>query len=149
MSEATSNLLGLAGRRWRRVLVVGLGLSGKAAAHLLLARGVETWGVDQREVDELGIDDLLGLGLVTLAGESAALPAGLVVFASQFFEPETAAAEARERGLWKNTTLIERFSVLVTSLSDVISEIDVNPVIANASGAVAVDALVVAKPRKK
>ncbi|MGP2494434.1 acetate--CoA ligase family protein [Mesorhizobium sp. PUT5] len=46
-------------------------------------------------------------------------------------------------------TLIERFSVLVTSLSDVISEIDVNPVIANASGAVAVDALVVAKPRKK
>ena len=46
-------------------------------------------------------------------------------------------------------TLIERFSVLVTSLSDVISEIDVNPVIANASGAVAVDALVVAKSRKK
>lgn len=77
MSEATSNLLGLAGRRWRRVLVVGLGLSGKAAVRLLLSRGVETWGVDQREVDELGIDDLLSLGLVALAGESAPLPAGL------------------------------------------------------------------------
>ena len=41
--------------------------------------------------------------------ELPALSAGPVVFASQFFEPETAAAEARERGLWANTTLIERF----------------------------------------
>jgi SAM-dependent methyltransferase len=41
--------------------------------------------------------------------EMPALPAGPVAFASQFFEPETAAAEARERGLWTNTTLIERF----------------------------------------
>ena len=57
--------------------------------------------------------------------------------------------EAPSRPRHSSTTLIERFSVLVTSLSDVISEIDVNPVIANASGAVAVDALVVAKPRKK
>ncbi len=41
--------------------------------------------------------------------ELPALPAGPVVFASQFFEPETAAAEARERGLWSNATLVERF----------------------------------------
>ncbi len=41
--------------------------------------------------------------------EIPALPAGPVVFASQFFEPETAAAEARERGLWMNTALVERF----------------------------------------
>ncbi|MBI2766234.1 MAG: class I SAM-dependent methyltransferase [Chloroflexi bacterium] len=41
--------------------------------------------------------------------ELPALPAGPVVFASQFFEPETAAAEARERGLWTNTALVERF----------------------------------------
>ena len=38
-----------------------------------------------------------------------ALPAGPVVFASQFFDPETAAAEARERGLWTNSALVERF----------------------------------------
>ncbi len=41
--------------------------------------------------------------------ELPALPAGPVIFASQFFEPETAAAEARERGLWTNTALVERF----------------------------------------
>lgn len=41
--------------------------------------------------------------------ELPALPAGPVTFASQFFEPETAAAEARERGLWSNTALVERF----------------------------------------
>ncbi len=41
--------------------------------------------------------------------EMRALPAGPVVFASQFFEPETAAAEAGERGLWTNTALVERF----------------------------------------
>lgn len=38
-----------------------------------------------------------------------ALPVGPVVFASQFFEPQTAAAESRERGLWSNATLVERF----------------------------------------
>ncbi len=41
--------------------------------------------------------------------EMPALPAGPVTFASQFFEPEMAAAEARQRGLWTNTTLVERF----------------------------------------
>ena len=33
---------------WRRALVYGLGLSGRAAAALLLARGVEVWAVDRR-----------------------------------------------------------------------------------------------------
>ncbi|HMS73567.1 MAG TPA: DUF6094 domain-containing protein [Baekduia sp.] len=41
--------------------------------------------------------------------ELPALPGGTVVFASQFFEPKTAAAEACQRGLWSNTTLVERF----------------------------------------
>jgi SAM-dependent methyltransferase len=41
--------------------------------------------------------------------ELPALPAGPVTFASQFFEPEAAAAEARERGLWTNSALVERF----------------------------------------
>jgi acyl-CoA synthetase (NDP forming) len=39
---------------------------------------------------------------------------------------------------------ISRFSVLVAGLADVISEIDVNPIIAGPGGAVAVDALVIA-----
>ena len=40
---------------------------------------------------------------------------------------------------------LSNFSVLCTELSDVIAEIDVNPVIANADGVLAVDALVVPK----
>jgi len=41
--------------------------------------------------------------------EVASLPAGPVTFASQFFEPEVAATEARQRGLWTNVALVERF----------------------------------------
>lgn len=36
------------------------------------------------------------------------LRAGPVTFASQFVEPEEAAAEARQRGLWTNPALVER-----------------------------------------
>lgn len=36
------------------------------------------------------------------------LRAGTVIFASQFVEPEEAAAEARQRGLWANPALVER-----------------------------------------
>jgi len=39
---------------------------------------------------------------------------------------------------------ISRFSVLIASLADVLSEVDVNPVIASPAGAFAVDALVIA-----
>ena len=41
--------------------------------------------------------------------EVLSLPAGPVTFASQFFEPEIAATEARQRGLWTNVALVERF----------------------------------------
>ncbi|MBE7520653.1 MAG: class I SAM-dependent methyltransferase [Thermoflexaceae bacterium] len=36
------------------------------------------------------------------------LPSGLITFASQFVEPEEAAVEARQRGLWANPALVER-----------------------------------------
>ncbi len=40
-----------------------------------------------------------------------------------------------------------RFSVLVDQMADVLQEIDINPLIVNAKGCVAVDALVVSRPR--
>ena len=43
---------------------------------------------------------------------------------------------------------VSRFSVLVASLADAIAEIDVNPIIAGPNGAVAVDALVIARKGK-
>ena len=42
---------------------------------------------------------------------------------------------------------LSRFSIMVSVLSDVLSEIDVNPLVATASGCVAVDALVIASAR--
>jgi SAM-dependent methyltransferase len=62
---------------------------------------VEAWATDR-------LPELPSPGSMSPAYELPALPAGPVVFASQFFEPETAAAEARLRGLWSNTTLVER-----------------------------------------
>jgi acetate---CoA ligase (ADP-forming) len=43
------------------------------------------------------------------------------------------------------TRLIARFSILVATLGDLISEIDINPVIAGANGAIAVDGIVIPK----
>jgi len=63
---------------------------------------VEAWATDP-------LPELPPPGDAVSVYEVPALPAGPVVFASQFFEPETAAAEARERGLWTNTALVERF----------------------------------------
>lgn len=64
---------------WRRALVYGLGLSGRAAAGLLLRRGVEVVGVDCRDEGELSLGALAETGhLETLLGrEPEALPAGL------------------------------------------------------------------------
>jgi hypothetical protein len=45
--------------------------------------------------------------------------------------------------------LAERFSIMVDALRDVISELDVNPVIVAASAATAVDALVVGRDRRE
>jgi hypothetical protein len=63
---------------------------------------VEVWATSS-------LPELPSLGSLSPVYEIPALPAGPVVFASQFFEPETAASEARERGLWTNTVLVERF----------------------------------------
>lgn len=41
--------------------------------------------------------------------------------------------------------LVERFSIMVSELGDLLAELDANPVIAGAAGAVAVDALVIAR----
>ncbi len=43
---------------WRRVLVYGLGLSGRAAAELLLAHGVEVLAVDDKPLASLDLGDL-------------------------------------------------------------------------------------------
>ena len=43
---------------WRRVLVYGLGISGRAATRLLRSRGVEVVGVDRRDRDELALEEL-------------------------------------------------------------------------------------------
>lgn len=65
--------------RWRRVLVYGLGLSGRAAARLLLDRGVEVLGLDARSAGELDLGDLAGRrGLEVRAGrEPERLPDGV------------------------------------------------------------------------
>jgi UDP-N-acetylmuramoylalanine--D-glutamate ligase len=43
---------------WRRVLVYGLGISGRAATRLLRSHGVEVVGVDRRGRDELELEGL-------------------------------------------------------------------------------------------
>ena len=59
--------------RLERVLVYGLGLSGRAAARLLLARGAAVLAVDDREVDA---GDLAGR-IELLPAATAELPAGV------------------------------------------------------------------------
>ena len=45
--------------------------------------------------------------------------------------------------------LAQRFSIMVNALRDVLAEVDVNPVICNESGAIAVDGLVVGRDRRE
>jgi UDP-N-acetylmuramoylalanine--D-glutamate ligase len=47
-----------AGRDWRRVLVYGLGVSGAAAARLIVSRGAAVLGVDARATGGLDLADL-------------------------------------------------------------------------------------------
>jgi UDP-N-acetylmuramoylalanine--D-glutamate ligase len=88
---------------WRRVLVYGLGLSGRAAARLLLDRGVAVVGVDARPAAELELGELAGRPGFELApgGEAAELPAGLDgVVVSPGVPPERPLlSAARRRGL--------------------------------------------------
>ena len=83
--------------RFERVLVYGLGLSGRAAARLLLARGAAVLAVDDKAVDAgdlAGRIDLLPTG-------AAALPAGVdaVVVSPGVPLARSLLAEARRRGV--------------------------------------------------
>jgi len=83
--------------RLERVLVYGLGLSGRAAARLLLARGGAVLAVDDKTVDA---GDLAGRVELLPAG-AAELPAGLdaVVVSPGVPLTRPLLAEARRRGL--------------------------------------------------
>ncbi|MDY7091712.1 MAG: UDP-N-acetylmuramoyl-L-alanine--D-glutamate ligase [Acidobacteriota bacterium] len=66
-------------RPWRRVLVYGLGLSGRSAARLLLASGLAVVAVDRRQAPELELGELAeadGFQLLP-GGEEGALPKDL------------------------------------------------------------------------
>ena len=75
--------------------------SGPAIAPEAKAQ-VEAWSAEP-------LPELPEVGSERTTFEVASLPAGPITFASQFFEPEVAAAEARQRGLWTNVALVERF----------------------------------------
>ncbi len=63
---------------WRRVLVMGLGLSGTSAARFLLDRGVAVLGVDAKPASALELGDLADRpGFELAAGEPPALPPGI------------------------------------------------------------------------
>lgn len=64
--------------RWRRLLVYGLGASGRAAAQALLRRGYEVVGVDDRAFPAAELAELRSAGLrMHSTAELAELPAGL------------------------------------------------------------------------
>ena len=84
-------------RRLERVLVYGLGLSGRAAARLLLARGAAVLAVDDKDIDA---GDLAGRIELLPAG-TAELPAGVdaVVVSPGVPLNRPLLAEARRRGV--------------------------------------------------
>lgn len=84
-------------RRLERVLVYGLGLSGRAAARLLLARGAAVLAVDDKAVDP---GDLAGR-IELLAGGATELPPGidLVVVSPGVPLDRPLLAQARHRGV--------------------------------------------------
>ncbi len=86
---------------FKQCILLGIKREGPAIAPDARAQ-VEAWATEP-------LPELPPAGSIPPAFEVAPLPAGPVTFASQFFEPETAAAEARERGLWANPVLVERF----------------------------------------
>jgi len=86
-----------ADRRLERVLVYGLGLSGRAAARLLLARGAAVLAVDDKDIDA---GDLAGRIELLPAG-TAELPAGVDAAVVSPGVPlnRPLLAEARRRGV--------------------------------------------------
>ena len=97
MSPA-SDILG-----WRRAMVYGLGLSGRAAAKLLLDRGVPVVAVDRLRQSELPLNGLAGLqGFDTILGsEPRSLPANVdgVVVSPGVPPDRPLLLAARERGV--------------------------------------------------
>ncbi|HMB53602.1 MAG TPA: UDP-N-acetylmuramoyl-L-alanine--D-glutamate ligase [Thermoanaerobaculia bacterium] len=89
------------GRHWRRVLVYGVGTSGRAAARLLLDRGAAVVGVDGRDPDALDLGPLAVEPRFELVGEDAPLPRGLdgVVLSPGVPPERPLLAAAREAGL--------------------------------------------------
>jgi UDP-N-acetylmuramoylalanine--D-glutamate ligase len=81
-----------------RVLVYGLGLSGRAAARFLLARGVAVVGVDEKPADKLDLGDLAGrIELAALEGWPGDVD--LVVVSPGVSMDRPLLAEARRRGV--------------------------------------------------
>ncbi|HXO20044.1 MAG TPA: Mur ligase family protein, partial [Thermoanaerobaculia bacterium] len=86
---------------WQRVLVYGLGLSGRAAARLLLSRGVAVLAVDARPREALGeLPDDPRLELLA-GGEPATVPGEVdgVVVSPGVPMTRPLLADARRRGL--------------------------------------------------
>jgi UDP-N-acetylmuramoylalanine--D-glutamate ligase len=88
---------------WHRVLVYGLGLSGRAAAGLLLRRGVEVVAVDRRQREELNLAEIGTAPAFTVlaGGDDHPLPQGLdAVVVSPGVPPQRPLLqEARRQGL--------------------------------------------------
>jgi UDP-N-acetylmuramoylalanine--D-glutamate ligase len=90
-----------------RALVYGLGLSGQAAARLLLSRGVEVVGVDEKPAEKLDLSVLDGLAgrieVLAPGGVPDGLPDGrefdLVVISPGVPMDRPLIAEARRRGI--------------------------------------------------
>jgi UDP-N-acetylmuramoylalanine--D-glutamate ligase len=91
--------------RFERVLVYGLGLSGRAAARLLLSRGVAVLAVDGRTEEQLGdlgeIGDLAGRIELRAGEEPRQLPAPVdgVVVSPGVPMDRPLIADARRRGI--------------------------------------------------
>jgi UDP-N-acetylmuramoylalanine--D-glutamate ligase len=92
--------------RFERVLVYGLGLSGRAAARLLLSRGVAVVGVDTKPAEKLDLTGLDDPNFELLAGNEGSdleqLPAGAfdaVVVSPGVPMDRPLLADARRRGL--------------------------------------------------
>ncbi len=92
-----------------RVLVVGLGSSGLAAARLAAADGSEVWATDRRSEAELAPElDVLDLGVRTFLGghpEGCLDGVGLVVTSPGVPADAPILAAARDRGIEINTEI--------------------------------------------
>jgi len=88
---------------WRRVLVYGLGLSGRAAVELLRRRGVEVVAVDRRPPEELAVVPLRGDAGVelVLGSEPLRMPEAIdaVILSPGVPADRPLLDEARQRGV--------------------------------------------------